>query len=196
MDIFLCSSLNSVFVLPSQCVCGPSSSPPPAPSPTPACPSHLERPHLGDASSLRTLSDWPGSQMTAGMLEIPREERLGRREREKIMSQQRGGKRERERERVRVSQMRKGDSTSDGWQCVCKGREQETGLWQTQHPAADISSLAAMESQSAQRQAWAKIPPFPWINKVEGNSIYTAWIPRDGPSKYVQIKHIYRRDEA
>lgn len=29
---------------------------------------------------------------------------------------------------VRASQKRKADSTSDGWQCVCKGREQETGL--------------------------------------------------------------------
>lgn len=40
------------------------------------------------------------------------------------MSKQRGGKRERESE----GEPGEGDSTSDGWQCVCKGREQETGL--------------------------------------------------------------------
>lgn len=57
------------------------------------------------------------------------------------MIEQQGGNRERESEGS--ARRGKGDSTSDGWQRVCKGREQESGLLQTQHPAADISSLAA-----------------------------------------------------
>lgn len=127
-------------LLPFRCVCDLSSLPPPAPSPIPACPSLLERPHLGDASHARVPSHWPGWLMTTGMFQIW----SGGGERERIMSQQQTGM-------VRVSQKRGCYSTSDGWPCVYKAREQETGLWQTQHPAAaDISSLAAMESHSAQ----------------------------------------------
>lgn len=58
-----------VSVLPSRCVCGPASSLPPAPSPTPPSLSHLERPHLTVVSNRRTLSGWPGSQRTAGMVQ-------------------------------------------------------------------------------------------------------------------------------
>lgn len=42
---------------------------------------------------------------------------------------------------------------------VCKGWEQESGFWQTQHPAADISGPAAMESHSAQWQPSMETPP-------------------------------------
>lgn len=96
-----------------------------------------------------------------------------------------------EKGRVRVSQKRKGDSTSDGCQCVCKGREQETGLWQTQHPAADISSLTAMESHSAQRQPIMETLPSPWINKDEKNSIHPPWVPQDRWCQIVPNKTHY-----
>lgn len=121
---FNCACPNLDFILLSRCVCGPSSSPPPVPSPTPPCVSLLERPRLKDASNLTTLSDWPGSRWKAGMLQIQSEERLGRKGREKIMSDQRGDKRERESE----GQPEEESVTSDGRQCVYKCREQETGL--------------------------------------------------------------------
>lgn len=81
---------------------------------------------------------------------------------------------------VRTIQKRKADSTSDGRQCVCKDQEQETGLWQTQHPAtADISRQAAVESHSAQWQGSRGTPPSPWVNKDGKNSIHPAGVLQD-----------------
>lgn len=81
--------------------------------------------------------------MTAAMSQIGSDDRSGERGNNASAAERDGG--------GGSAGKRGGYSASDGCQCVCKAREQETGLSQTQHPAAaDISSLAAMKSHSAQ----------------------------------------------
>lgn len=172
-----------IFCSPSRCVCDPSSLPLPVPSPIPVCPSLLERPRQGDASNQRSRSDWTGSWMTAGMFQTwsrGEEEREGERKmNDWVLAKEKGS--------VRAIQKRKGDR----WQCVCKDLEQETGLWQTQHPAADISSQAALESHSVQWQPSMETPPSPWVNKDGKNSIHPAGIPQDGRCQMGPIKTHY-----
>lgn len=161
---FLYQFPNLDFVLPSRCVCGPSSSPPPVPSPTPAFPSHLEMPRLGDEPIPRTPSDWPGSRSTAGMTRM--EERMGeKREREnnewtKRWQQRRGVWGPARRGRLTAHLM-------DGSVFV---RAENRKLASDKHNILLLIFPAWLPwnpSLPSDRLVM-EIPPSPWINKDEG----------------------------
>lgn len=98
--------------------------------------------------------------MTAGMFQIWSDDRLGER-----------GNNESTTDRDDEGQPEKGVVTAR----LIDATEQESG--QTQHPAANISSLAAMTSHSAQQQPNTETPPSHWINKDE-NFHFPTMCPR------------------
>lgn len=88
-----------------------------------------------------TEDSWNGTEMKSG---------------EKIIGEHGRGKRE--------------SYERDGWPCVSKSPEQKSGLWQTQHPAADISRpfLLWNPSLPSDSLVWklSSLPGSIWMRKI------------------------------
>lgn len=149
--LFEMFSSKMVSILLFLCACGLSSSPPPAPSPTPPCLYLLETPHPADETNLRAPFDWSVWRRTSGATQ-------SRADGEKRERKQGGNKQV-------VKEKWKGQNWTDGWR-VSGSLEQKYGLWQTQHPANNISSPTLWWNSSLPIKETA-----PWINKENSISV-------------------------